>query len=182
MAQFEIALAKTLKFEGGYSNNPNDAETFCGINRKFWPDWIGWGYVDHIKAGGYTPKPEDGQFKIFVADFYRLNFWTPIRGDEIESQEIANYLFDFAVNSGISDAVKALQWAINRTLYTSEVLKVDGALGDKTLDAFNEISEDYFSEVASHMRAYRLHHILKNVASGNIHLSFAKGLGERALA
>lgn len=177
MANFEIALAKTLKFEGGYSNNPNDAETFCGINRKFWPDWIGWGYVDHIKAGGYTPKPEDGQFKIFVADFYRLNFWTPLRADEIESQEIANYLFDFAVNSGIGDAVKALQETINRT--TPMHVNPDKVFGDKTLDATNSI-ENIF-DVIGHFRAYRLHHILKNIGNGKIHPSFAKGLADRAL-
>lgn len=189
MAQFEIALKKTLSWEGGYSNNPLDkgGETYCGISRKAWPLWSGWAVIDGAIENGVDVKTYAHQNALFmgvhVAPFYLDNFWQPIRAAEIESQEIANYLFDFAVNSGIDDAVKALQWAINKV--TMEGLKVDGVLGAKTLAAIPPHSIHEFSQsdvIRAEMKAYRLHHILKNVASGNIHLSFAKGLGERALA
>lgn len=39
--------------------------------------------------------------------FYRKEFWDKIKGDEIESQEAANILYNFAVNSGVSRTVKA---------------------------------------------------------------------------
>ena len=46
--------------------------------------------------------------------FYKANFWDKIKGDEIESQEVANALYDFAVNSGVKKAVEKIQQEISR--------------------------------------------------------------------
>ena len=52
-----------------------------------------------------------------------------IKGDLIESQEVANALYDFAVNSGVSKAVKSIQEILG--------IAVDGNLGAKTIAAIN---------------------------------------------
>lgn len=180
MANFEKALAKTLAYEGGYVNNPNDkgGETFCGISRKYWPDWEGWEVIDSLFESGATPKEAGHETLKMVQDFYRLNFWLPIHGDEIESQEIAEYLFDFAVNSGICDAAKALQHSINRVtpLHTNP----DGMVGPDTLECLE--SAENLDTILADMRANRLAHILENIGKGNIHPSFARGLARRAMA
>lgn len=184
MADFQKALEKTLRAEGGYSNNPNDkgGETFCGISRKYWPDWSGWAILDGARGSGVSIESFSKQTSVFVdmhvSPFYRLNFWLPIRGDEIESQEIAEYLFDFAVNSGIGDAVKALQKAID-VVWDCDV---DGIVGEQTITAIYETIPIFEHEIKERFRAYRLAHILENIGKGNIHPSFARGLAERAMA
>ena len=44
MADFKVAFAKTIRFEGGYVNHKADkgGETYKGIARNFWPKWKGW--------------------------------------------------------------------------------------------------------------------------------------------
>jgi len=63
MAEFNIALQKTLAHEGGYSNDPNDmgGETYKGISRASHSVWKGWAIVDkYKKLSGFpatTPNP-----------------------------------------------------------------------------------------------------------------------------
>lgn len=196
MANFEQALERTLKFEGGYSNNPNDAggETFRGISREYWPNWEGWNIIDSFPNKKALPPSQfflgeneydKDELSRLVSDFYHLNFWTPLHGDEIKSQEIANYLFDFAVNSGIGDAVKALQKAINK-IHTPKI-GVDKIIGRETLSALKTINTvsgqnpAYNKRLLSEFKDLRRKHIEKNVRNGKIHPSFAKGLAERAM-
>lgn len=185
MANFSIALEKTLKHEGGYANDPNDpgGETFCGISRRAWPNWEGWAKLDTLFESGVSPTEAGIETLKMVSDFYRLNFWTPLHGDEIESQEIANYLFDFAVNSGIGDAVKALQKALNDCYETD--LDVDGVWGNDTSSEFffwqNE-DMDGIGELVVHLRVYRLAHYMDCIADNPKLARFARGWKTRALA
>lgn len=177
MSNFEIALKRALAFEGGFSNDPNDkgGMTFCGISRKAWPDWSGWAIVDGAIENGVDVKTYAHQNALFmavhVAPFYLKNFWLPIRGDEIESQDIANYLFDFAVNSGVRNAVKCLQRAVS-----FEGSDVDGIIGLGTLMAVNRFAD---------LQAFKEQRILflaDAIGDGRIHHSLTDGLIRRALA
>lgn len=181
MANFEVALKRTLSFEGSYSNNPNDkgGETYCGISRKAWPKWDGWEYIDRLNKDGLSIDKAEPALVQSVRQFYHFNFWLPLRADEIESQEIANYLFDFAVNSGIGDAVKALQKANNRWFPDSPI-GVDGIIGHDTITALFVYTDSPHAFLDT-FKLYRLHHILKNIGNDKIHPSFAKGLADRAL-
>jgi lysozyme family protein len=141
MADFKTALKETLGIEGGISNNPKDRGgfTYKGISRKNWPMWEGWHLVDHWQAAGLTPlnlQTLDG----LVERFYRVNFWDRISLSAINSQKIANELFDTGVNAHTKTAVTFLQKALNLLnqegkLY-SDIL-VDGILGSKTLELTN---------------------------------------------
>lgn len=126
MATFQPALTKVLENEGGYVNNPNDrgGETYRGIARNFWPTWEGWEKVDE-----YKPNIPDKLLLPAVEKFYKLNFWDKIKGDEIKDQEIAESIFDFAVNAGIVTASKCAQKAVCCESY--------GVIGKQTLTVLN---------------------------------------------
>lgn len=51
MANFKEAINKTLKFEGGYVNDPDDSggETFLGISRVNNKSWKGWKLLINVK-------------------------------------------------------------------------------------------------------------------------------------
>lgn len=145
MAEFEIAYSKILSAEGAYVNDPVDRgkETFCGISRKWHPDWEGWKIIDEIKQAGGGEKEmliSAPLFRLRRA-FYKKEFWAEIKGDEIQDQNIANEVFDTAVNQGIDEAIEDLQRAFNLLNDNGregfEDLKVDGVIGKKTLAAIN---------------------------------------------
>ena len=88
--------------------------------------WQGWKFIDQ----GETP-PAD-----LVRQFYRSNFWAPLRLDDVEHQEVAGNLFDFGVNAGLSTAAKLAQLVVGVT--------PDGKVGAKTVAALNAIDPDLF--------------------------------------
>lgn len=137
MANFTIALKKTLKKEGGYANNPNDAggETYKGISRKNHPTWTGWISIDQIKKahprGFKTILEHTPELQAKVEDFYKRNFWNQLYLDDCGNQELANQAFDMAVNAGIKAGVKILQKTIG--------VPADGILGEITKRAIAKI-------------------------------------------
>lgn len=137
-----IALIK--KWEGGKSKNPKDPAA------KF-PRPAG--LVYHTNKGitwetfstnaqklGYSATPE-----LFLQmpdniwlKIYKKLFWDAVKGDEIESQAIAEFMTDWAWGSGPVTAGKNLQGYLN--MHRPEnPLKVDGKIGVKTLGALHEL-------------------------------------------
>lgn len=116
MADFEPAVTKTIRREGGdqFTDDPDDAggATRWGISKRAHPE------VD--------PKnlTLDGAKTIYLKDY-----WTPLQGDSLTSQPIAEALFDTAVNMGTAQAVKLAQVVLG--------LPPDGDLGPATLAALN---------------------------------------------
>jgi lysozyme family protein len=102
MANFNIAFESTSGLEGGW-NIDNGGQTYKGISRKGWPNWIGWKLIDQLIAR--NGKPKKGQFfespelDNMVVSFYKKNYWDRIAGDYINNQTVANFLYDFYVNS-----------------------------------------------------------------------------------
>ena len=169
MAEFESALHRTLEHEGGYSNNPNDpgGETYCGISRNAWPDWQGWELIDKEQ----TDSPE---MSLHVSNFYFDLFWKPLRCYELDRQEIASYLFDFAVNSGHVSAVRALQHALNSC---GARLVVDGKIGSATIAAANSTALSL-----TEFRVQRVLHYIQTIQDRPASYMFARGWIRRALA
>lgn len=108
---FARAITHLLQVEGGYSNNPNDpgGETNRGISKRAYPN------VD-IRA---LTEQE-------AVLLYSRDYWEPLHGDSLPDA-VSFALLDFAVNSGVGEAVRALQ----RALY----LAVDGIMGTQTIAA-----------------------------------------------
>ena len=141
---FDKAFAFTIKYEGGYVNDPNDygGETIAGISRVYWPSWEGWSVVDASKNKPNFPKSlyNDPKMKESVKNFYRTNFWNKVKGDDLDkyNEEISAEAFDAAVNMGVSRSGRFIQYALNifnrnGSLYSE--LSVDGMIGPATLRA-----------------------------------------------
>lgn len=134
MADFEKALELTIKAEGGYVNDPNDpgGETYKGIARSRNPKWQGWVNVDILKNKSRFPKnlESDDDLQKKVKTLYESNYWDKIQGDQIVDQDIAESIFDFAVNAGPRTSSKLAQLAV--------AAKSDGVIGPKTLEKINQ--------------------------------------------
>jgi lysozyme family protein len=114
MSDSKTAIALTLVHEGGYVNNPNDSggATKYGITQRDMPD---------VNIADITPEQ--------ATAYYVEHYWKALYS-EIESQDIANKIFDMGVLFGVGTAVRLLQTGLN--------LIVDGAFGPATLAAVNE--------------------------------------------
>ena len=121
MANFNIAIKKTLESEGGLSDNPNDSGklTKFGISQKAYPD-------------------EDiANLTIERAIFlYKRDYWDKIKGDIIYSQSMAESLFDIAVNGGVVTAIKMAQTVLGIT--------ADGIIGPITIKSLNLADPELF--------------------------------------
>ncbi|MGH9416704.1 MAG: methylated-DNA--[protein]-cysteine S-methyltransferase [Terriglobales bacterium] len=117
---FVAALSRTLGFEGGYSDDPDDpgGETYCGVSRRNWPEWPRWATVDRVTATAPNAAQRnaalasDPALREAVAQFYRDQFWTPLQADPWTNPALAADVFDAAVNCGLGEAVKLLQSAV----------------------------------------------------------------------
>lgn len=136
MANFELAYKTTLENEGGYVNDPNDSggETYKGISRNNWSKWEGWTKIDIAKTKPGFPNNLNIESDVF--EFYQVNFWNRLRADQIENQQIAESIFDFAVNAGIGTAVSLAQMVVGA--------KSDGVIGPITIEAINKYNPELF--------------------------------------
>lgn len=131
MAKFELAIPRILKWEGGYVNHPNDpgGETNMGITDRL--D----GRVDHMVDVDGDDYP-DVNIKDLTVDqakeIYKREFWDKMLGDFIESQALAEIIFDGFVNCG-KNGIRLLQDILN--------VEVDGYFGPRTLQVLNLCDE-----------------------------------------
>jgi lysozyme family protein len=116
MANIIPALEKTLKWEGGYTVDTGGKTKF-GISQKAYPD---------LDIPNLTIEQ--------AREIYRRDYWNRIQGDFIKSQKTAGALFDYAVNAGVSKALKAAQTVLKRRGFP---IAVDGKIGASTLAAIN---------------------------------------------
>lgn len=150
MAVFKNAfeILKGLEFNAPsnclHKNKGENGFTFYGIYEGANPDWEGWFKIyetfrktKNIKTASLALY-DDYELIGLVRGFYKTSFWNEIKGDEITSQIIANELFIFGVNAGISQAVKLAQRILK--------IKDDGVLGNQTLKALNSYDEVRFSK------------------------------------
>jgi len=113
---FERAVEFVLREEGGYSNDPLDAggETNFGISKRAYPG---------LNIRSLTRRE--------AIEIYRRDYW-----DRLPTlpPRLAIAVFDFAVNAGVSRAIKTLQSGIG--------VNPDGAVGPITRAALNRLSDD----------------------------------------
>lgn len=139
MAIFAKSYRRTNAYEGeGTVNHWADrgGETYAGISRKFHPDWAGWRYLDLLAADGRKPaKQEQWEIDNLHAGFFEAEFWHGAGCHHIDDQDIADELYDSAVNVGTGRAQEWLQISLNvcnrrGTLWPD--IKVDGRVGPVT--------------------------------------------------
>lgn len=156
-ADFKKAFEATMRSEGGYVNDPQDpgGETYRGIARKFHSKWEGWTTIDALKKRSNFPRSldQDASLQAQIADFYQHQFWDKVRGDQIENQDVAESIFDFAVNAGIGASVTLAQ--------TASGAPTDGLMGTDTLAAINKKDPQTFLALFALHKIARYIHIVE---------------------
>ena len=101
-SNFKLGLTYVLAFEGGYVNHPKDpgGATNKGITQNV--------YDAYRRVLGLPTQSVAGISSGEAAAIYRQQYWQAILGDKLPTG-VDYALFDFAVNSGVSRAVKTLQ-------------------------------------------------------------------------
>jgi lysozyme family protein len=126
MADIKKLSPFILKWEGGFSNDPDDSggATMKGITFAT--------FQAYRKAKG-LPAPTVTDLKNISdaewTDILRSNYWNPWQADRIRSQAVADILAEWGWCSGVKTAVMQLQKLLG--------LSQDGIVGDKTLSAIN---------------------------------------------
>jgi lysozyme family protein len=121
---FGRAVELVLKHEGGYVNNPKDpgGETKYGISKRQHPD---------VNIKGLSISQAQA--------IYLEHYWKPHRFDELNSELLAIKAFDLAVNCSPNRVIRWLQRSANAE---GTALVVDGVMGNKTIEALNQISAE----------------------------------------
>ena len=124
MANFEEAIVKTLVHEGGakFTSDPKDrgGDTKFGISQRAYPE------LDIKNLTEETAKV-----------IYKKDYWDKVKADNIDTQLIAENIFDTAVNMGVRTASRMAQ----------EILSInpaDGIIGPQSLKIINSASVDLF--------------------------------------
>jgi lysozyme family protein len=150
---FETVVHMVLEHEGGYVNHPSDpgGETKYGISKRAYPD------VDIAEL------TEDD-----AADIYKRDYWDRIKGDDLPVG-VACVVMDYAVNSGISRASKALQSVCG-------IANGDGIIGPASLNSVwttvkNTSEEDVITAVTEQRQGF--------IRALSIYDTFGKGWERR---
>jgi lysozyme family protein len=143
--------------EGGYNFDPSDpgGETYKGISRAANSKWAGWVIIDMLKKQSNFPAnlEQNQELQGMLLGFYEMNYWDPFSGDKIESQLIANSIFDFGVNTGVGTSASLAQMVVG--------VKPDGAIGPMSLEAINSFDVDKFLAEFTVAKVARYIHIVK---------------------
>lgn len=123
-------IERTLRHEGGYSNDPLDAggETKYGISKRAFPDLD----IKNITLEQAT-------------DIYKEKYYDALGIGSVLSKRIRWKVFDVAVNCGPLVAKAMLQLVLG--------LAPDGRVGPNTLRAANEVPEDFTLEQLSKIQS-----------------------------
>jgi len=121
MADFLTAYnAIVKKWEGNYDTDPDDSGNWSsGVVNK--------GYITGTKCGltaqdfkkvyGYVPSAKEMQelSQPQILKIYKTIYWAFVKGDEIVNQDLANQVFDIAVNQGEGASLKFAKEAVGET-------------------------------------------------------------------
>ena len=151
MANYKLIIPHVKKNEGGLTSNPKDTNPaknpspikdpktglFYHTNKGIiWGTWVAWSKKKGI--------PVDAQrwYKMSDADWedvMKTLFWDSIDGDKINSQAIAEILFEAVWGGSAKSLIVYLQTYLRQAGLN---VKVDGLMGKNTYDALNEFTKN----------------------------------------
>lgn len=149
MASYELFKDSIEQAEGGYQNFVADKGNYnslgdrvgtnYGVSARFYEDVI-----------GFPPSMEDIKniTKQQAHILFKNEFWDKVKGDEIQSQAVAEMIADHAINAGTGSAAQITQETLNN--YFGKQLTIDGSIGNMTLQAINSVNpSDLFDKIAT---------------------------------
>ena len=138
---FDKAFSITIGHEGGFTNNPKDAGNWTGGK-------VGVGLNKGTKYGIASNTYPNEDIKNLTLDrakfLYKRDYWDKAKCDSLPNG-IRFHVFDCAVNSGVSRAIKTLQQALN--------VNADGIIGNQTINASKQFKED---ELVNRFYSFRI--------------------------
>ena len=143
------------KWEGGYSDNPNDrgGATNSGVTLAVYQSVYG-----KNKTKNDLKRMTNEQWDYIFTKLY----WNKWKADEIKNQSIANILVDWVWMSGTS-TIKKIQ-----SLF---VLTADGIVGNKTLSYINSNNqEEVFNKIWNRRKSF-YESLVKNNPSQKVFLN-----------
>lgn len=130
---FDEAVTKVLKHEGGYVDHPSDpgGATNYGIT------------IAVARENGYGGSMKDLPLDL-AKKIYRAKYWDSVQADKLPSG-VRFAIFDYAVNSGPMASIRALQRVLG--------IMDDGILGPRTIAAASDMDGN---RLAARLNGYRL--------------------------
>jgi len=127
---FDMIQGWVATHEGGYVNHPRDpgGATNKGVTQRVYDGWR--------RANGLPTQSVRSITEDEAVTLYRTQYWDTVKGDQLPSG-LDYAVYDFAVNSGPSRAVKFLQRVIG--------VAADGQMGNVTLGKIKEL--EYENEI-----------------------------------
>lgn len=166
---YDELIARVIKREGGeqYTNNPADAggPTKYGITLATLHQWR----KMPVSAEDVQRLTEDEAVRIYRTNYFPSWF-------EIVREDIAEMLFDYAVNAGVGGVAKAVQAVLQHwSLYDD---KIDGAFGPKSQAALRLVTnwQAFFYAV----KCERLELYLRQIGNRPDNYVFAAGWANRS--
>lgn len=130
MANIYKLVPLIFKWEGGFSNHPNDngGATMCGVTLTTYKRYC-------AKIGRPEPSVEDLKkiTRETCVDILRIFYWNAMKADSICNQSIANLCVDNLWGSG-TGYIKTIQCVVGVT--------PDGIVGPKTISAINSAHQE----------------------------------------
>lgn len=149
-SKFDKAYKILAEREGGYTDGRNqidDEPTNMGIRQSTIDAYV----RNHPESN--MPDNVKDLTAAQAREIYKSQYWDNTNIPKIENDRIRNAAFDMNVMSGISNAVRTVQTAINNT---GGNVAVDGALGKNTLAALNSIPVDKIADFMDMLKTVRL--------------------------
>lgn len=185
MADFKEAFNNTLRFEDAHLSGKVTVDaggrTRFGIAAKFHPD---------LPEDFFTGPAEEALAR--AEEIEQSGYWDPMRLSELAGQDVANKLFDMAVNMGVRQAAVLAQRAVNGLAHTPVAqppgspdrasragveappavssLTEDGVIGAKTLAAINGLDPAAYLQALRDLSAQLYRHIasINPAQAGNL--------------
>lgn len=161
MAKAEILMPFVLRWEGGYSDDPDDrgGATNKGVTLATFRRYYG----SDATKGQLRAMTDEQWLHIF-----RRGYWDKFRADEISSQSVADACVDWAWGSGTATAAKKVQAVLGVT--------ADGIVGGQTLTAINAAQP---RQLFAKIMAERLRYVESIAKNNPTQKKFLKGWKNR---
>ena len=150
MADFKPAFVFVLQHEdpsrSGKVTEDAGGRTRFGIAGRFHPE---------LPEKFFTDPSEEALTE--AEKLEQQDYWRPMRLNEVGDQNVANKLFDMAVNMGARQAAIYAQRAAN--FLPGRSMAEDGSVGEKTLTAINEADPEKYHRVLCELSEGHYRHI-----------------------
>ena len=158
-----------------HHNEGETGLTYFGIYESAHPSWDGWSVIKRYLVN--TPNLKEcskilanvSDLNQKVEEFYKKEFFDKLKLDLVKSVDKQEEVMCFAISVGIKPCIKKLQECLN--------VKVDGIIGQKTINALNSFNESLFDKLFDLEEKEYYELIIKNKPQ---YLQFKNGWFKRA--